>query len=462
MGHDYDFIVVGGGNAGLVAALTALEKGKRVLLLEKAPQEDRGGNSKYTRDFRVAHRNGQFGLDGEYSYDEFMEDLIKVTKGQTDKRLARMVVENSDQAVKWANEHGVKWQRSLPSTLHLGRTNLFILGGGKALLNTYYEKLKNKHGTVMYGSEVNAVEVEGNEFRSVIVNQGNEKLKFRASELVLSSGGFESNLELLKKFWGVRADNMIIRGTHNNTGLPMISMIENGAETIGKGDDGHVVAVDARSPKFNGGIVTRVDSIPFSITVNREGERFYDEGEDLWPKRYAIWGKLIAGQPGQVAYSIFDKKVWGKFIPPFKPPITDPTLEGIINRLVEFGLRNPERALETVKSFNSACRENTRADHARLDGTTASGIIPPKSNWALPIDEPPFYAFVLKPGLTFTYMSLRVDERARVVKRDGTPFSNIYAAGEIMAGNILTNGYLGGLGLVIGTIFGIIAGGGQI
>jgi tricarballylate dehydrogenase len=289
MDHNYDLIVAGGGNAGLVAALTALEKGKRVLLLKKAPQEDRGGNSKYTRDFRVAHRNGQFGLDGEYSYDEFMEDLIKVTKDQTDKRLARIVVENLGQAVKWANEHGVKWQRSLPLALHLGRTNLFILGGGKALLNTYYEKLKNKHGTVMYGSEVNAVEVEGNEFRSVIVNQGNEKLKFRASELVLSSGGFESNLELLKKFWGVRADNMIIRGTHNNTGLPMISMIENGAETIGKGDDGHVVAVDARSPKFNGGIVTRVDSIPFSITVNREGERFYDEGEDLWPKRYAIW-----------------------------------------------------------------------------------------------------------------------------------------------------------------------------
>ena len=235
-------------------------------------------------------------------------------------------------------------------------------------------------------------------------------------------------------------------------------MIEYGAATVGKPDDGHMVAVDFRSPRFDGGIVTRVDSIPFGIVVNKYGERFYDEGEDLWPKRYAIWGKLIAKQPSQTAFSIFDSKVWGLFIPPFQPPISAGTIEELATKLVNFGLEKPDKLVETIQEFNKASIHNKNPDYTTLDGLSTRGISPPKSNWALPIDKPPFYAYPLRPGLTFTYMGLKVDEKARVIHINGNPFDNIFACGEIMSGNILSNGYLGGLGLVIGTVFGWTAG----
>ncbi|MGC8696555.1 MAG: FAD-binding protein, partial [Conexivisphaera sp.] len=290
----YDVVVVGGGNAGLVAAISALESGQRVLLLEKAPRNDRGGNSKYTRDFRFAHGPGILGIDEEYPESEFLEDLMRVTRGQTDPTLARMVVESSLDVVRWADAHGVRWQRPLPSTLHLGRTNAFVLGGGKALVNRYYRIVEeHPRADVIYGADVESVEVEGHSFRSVEVARDGSKFRLTGGRLILSSGGFESNLDLLERYWGDAARDIIVRGTHNNTGRPMLEMIEHGAATVGRGDDGHMVAVDARSPRFNGGIVTRVDSVPFGVVLNTLGLRFYDEGEDIWPKRYAIWGKLV-------------------------------------------------------------------------------------------------------------------------------------------------------------------------
>ena len=458
-----DVVVVGGGNAGLVAAITALESGHSVLLVEKASRDDRGGNSKYTRDFRFAHGPGVLGIEDEYSESEFLDDLIRVTRGQTNVDLAKMVVGNSLGVVRWAEAHGVRWQRPLPSTLHLGRTNAFVLGGGKALVNRYYRIVEgHPRATVMYGSEVVDVELAGRSFRSIVVRRGGEEMRVSGERLVLSSGGFESNLDVLREYWGEAADHIIVRGTHNDTGLPLLSMVKAGAGAVGRGDDGHMVAVDARSPRFNGGIVTRVDSVPFGIVLNSAGLRFYDEGEDLWPKRYAIWGKLVARQPGHVAFSIFDSESLGRFIPPFMPPVRAESLEDLVDELSHHGLLDPGRALETVREYNAACRADARPDYSRLDGLSTVGLEIPKSNWAKPLRSPPFYAYVLRPGLTFTYMSLRVGRDARVLDSSGRPFDNVYAAGEIMAGNVLTNGYLGGLGLVIGTVFGILAGGGEL
>jgi tricarballylate dehydrogenase len=229
-------------------------------------------------------------------------------------------------------------------------------------------------------------------------------------------------------------------------------MLEQGAESVGDPTQCHAVAIDGRAPKFDGGIVTRLDCVPFSVVVNKDARRFYDEGEDVWPKRYAIWGRLVAAQPDQVAYAVIDSKSLELFMPSVYPPERGDTIEELAGNL---GL--PGEALsETIDQFNAACREGDF--HAtELDGLATEGLEPPKTNWARPISEPPFYGYSLRPGVTFTYLGLKVDETARV-QAAGAPLSNVWAAGEIMAGSILGQGYLAGFGMTIGTVFGRIAG----
>jgi tricarballylate dehydrogenase len=252
--------------------------------------------------------------------------------------------------------------------------------------------------------------------------------------------------------------NFLVRGTPYNDGALLRLLLNNGAGAVGDPRQFHGVAVDARAPKYDGGIATRVDGIPLGMVVNKLGRRFYDEGEDLWPKRYAIWGGLVAQQPDQIAYVVLDARTIHKFIPPMFPPLEAPSLADLARRLDEqFGLDRGQ-FLHTVEEFNRTASPNTRIQPDTLDGACTRGLHPPKSNWALPIGQPPFYAFPLRPGITFTYMGVAVDEAARILQSDGTPFRNLYAAGEIMAGNILTRGYLAGVGMTIGTVFGRIAG----
>jgi tricarballylate dehydrogenase len=196
-----------------------------------------------------------------------------------------------------------------------------------------------------------------------------------------------------------------------------------------------------------------LDCVPLGIVVNREGQRFYDEGEDLWPKRYAIWGRLVAQQPGQIAWSIIDSKALGKFIPSVFPAIRGDTIQELAANL---GLSADALAC-TVDRFNRAVRPG-KFDHERLDECRTCGLSPEKTHWAQRIDSPPFLGYPLRPGITFTYLGVKVDPQARVLPRDGGSPRNIFAAGEIMAGNILGKGYLGGLGMVIGTVFGRVAG----
>ena len=194
-------------------------------------------------------------------------------------------------------------------------------------------------------------------------------------------------------------------------------------------------------------------AVPFGIVVNRDGARFYDEGEDFWPKRYAIWGRLVAGQPDQIAYAIIDSVGVTRFMPSVFTPINDDTIEGLA---AQVGL-DPTAVRKTVDSFNAACPAGP-IDQSVLDGKTTSGLSPEKTNWAAPISQPPFFAFPLRPGITFTYMGVEVNDRAEIMMQDGRPATNLYAAGEIMAGNILGQGYLAGIGMTIGAVFGRIAG----
>jgi tricarballylate dehydrogenase len=230
-------------------------------------------------------------------------------------------------------------------------------------------------------------------------------------------------------------------------------MLAGGAQPVGDATQFHAVAIDGRAPKFDGGIVTRLDCISLGIVVNKHAARFYDEGEDFWPKRYAIWGRLVAQQPDQIAYAIVDAKSAGLFMPSVFPPMSASTIADLAR---QFGLE-PHTLEGTVAEFNRAVAVGT-FNHAVLDDCRTSGLNPDKTHWARKLDTPPFWGYPLRPGITFTYLGLKVDERARVLMSNGEPTSNVFAAGEIMAGNILGQGYVAGVGMTIGTVFGRIAG----
>ncbi|MCE2947126.1 MAG: FAD-dependent tricarballylate dehydrogenase TcuA [bacterium] len=448
-----DVLVIGGGNAALCAALMAREAGASVLLLEASPKEWRGGNSIHTRNLRCMHDEPQDVLTDAYPEEEYWQDLLKVTGGITDEKLARLAIRHSSTCRPWMIKHGVRFQNSLSGTLHLSRTNAFFLGGGKALVNAYFRSAANLGVEIRYDTPVDRLELVNGEFRAAWV--GNERIEAKAC--VISNGGFESNREWLREAWGQHegewvADNFIIRGTRFNTGVLLKQMLEAGADRIGDPAQCHAVAIDARAPLYDGGICTRVDCVSLGIVVNRDGRRFYDEGEDFWPKRYAIWGRLVAFQPNQIAYSIIDAKAVGRFMPPVFPGEKANDLPTLARQL---GL-DPDDFMKTVEAYNASCKVGT-FDHAVLDDCHTEGLTPAKTHWALPLDTPPFYGYALRPGITFTYLGVKIDETA-AVHFSGVPSRNLFAAGEVSAGNVLGKGYLAGIGVTIGTAFGRIAG----
>lgn len=452
----FDVAVLGGGNAGLCAALAARESGASVMVLESAPRAFRGGNSRHTRNFRCMHVAPTDLLPDAYSEEEYFADLLRVTGGNTNESLARLVVRASAGCPEWMRRFGVRFQASLRGTLHLGRTNVFFLGGGKALMNSYYGAADRLGVKVVYDAEVVGLDVVDGVFRSASARVDGRIETIHARAVVLAAGGFEANLEWMKEVWGDAADNFIVRGTPYNKGKVLKLMLERGARAVGDASECHAVAVDARAPRFDGGIVTRLDCLPLGIVVNKHAERFYDEGEDLWPKRYAVWGRLVAQQPDQIAYSIIDSKAVGKFMPSVFPPITANSIRELATRL-NFDSRNRATLEGTVALFNGSVRPGS-FNHAALDDCRTEGLNPNKTHWALPIDTPPFFAYPLRPGITFTYLGLTVNEQARVLMGNDEPALNIFAAGEIMAGNIVQRGYVGGVGMTIGTVFGRIAG----
>ena len=449
----YDVLVAGGGNAALCAAVTAREAGASVLLLEHAPKAMRGGNSRHTRNFRAMHAAPTKVLTDAYLEDEYWDDLRRVTGGNTDEPLARMTIRASAHVTPWMEACGVRFQPSLAGTLSLSRTNAFFLGGGKALVNAYFATAERLGVDVLYDTEVRTLTLDDGFVREVgIVCKGFPET-VRAKCVVAGCGGFQGNLDWMRQYWGDAVDNFIIRGTPYAKGVVLKNLLDQGAMPVGDPTQFHAVALDARSPKFDGGIVTRLDSVPFSIVVNRTGARFYDEGEDVWPKRYAIWGRLIAHEPGQIAYSICDAKAFSLFMPSVFPAIRADTIGELAARL---GL-DPAVVQDTVAEYNTSVRPG-EFDATALDDCRTEGLTPAKTHWARPIDQPPFYGYPLRPGITFTYLGLKVNQQARVLMHDGRPTANLFACGEIMAGNILGRGYLAGFGMTIGTVFGRVAG----
>ncbi|MFN3133364.1 FAD-dependent tricarballylate dehydrogenase TcuA [Roseibium sp.] len=453
MKHSYDLAVIGGGNAALCAAITAAELGARVVILETAPKAYRGGNSRHTRNFRCMHSGPLGPLVEDYLEEEYFEDLLKVTDGKTDEHLARLAIRTSEECLPWMEEHGVRFQPSLSGTLSLARTNAFFLGGGKSLVNAYYRTAEKLGVEVFYEANVTHLELDGNRIAHLDYVHEGESKRIAPRAIVVASGGFQADTDWLTRAWGQPAKNFLIRGTPYNRGVVLADLLDQGVQSVGDPTQCHAVAIDGRAPKFDGGIVTRLDCVPFSIVVNKNAERFYDEGEDVWPKRYAIWGRLVANQPDQVGYVIIDSKSLDLFMPSVFPPIKADTLEELAEKM---GLP-PVELKDTVETFNAACGDTSKFHPTELDGVKTTGINLPKTNWARPIDEPPYYGYSLKTGVTFTYLGLKVDENAQCSTQDG-PIANLWAAGETMAGSILGQGYLAGFGMTIGTVFGRIAG----
>ena len=448
-----DVAVLGGGNAALSAALTAARAGRRVVVVERAPREFRGGNSRHTRNLRCMHGAPTDVLTDRYLEDEFFSDLLRVNDHDTDEALARMVIHRSAECTEWMRGFGVRFQSALRGTLHLGRTNAFFLGGGKAVMNSYYAAAARLGVEVLYDADVDGFDFVDDTCVGVQLRIVGARHRLRAKAVVVATGGFESNIEWLKEAWGDAAENFIVRGTPYNTGTPLKLLLDAGAHAIGDPRGCHAIAVDARAPRFDGGIVTRLDCIPLGIVVNKHGERFADEGQDIWPKRYASWGSLIARQPDQVAFCLVDAKAIGRFMPSVFPPVVADTIPALATGL---GL-TPGALATTVGAFNQAVRPGT-FDLDTLDDCRTEALSPAKSHWAQRLDTPPFWGYPLKTGITFTYLGLKVNDRAQVLTTTGGPLRNVFAAGEIMSGNVLRKGYLAGIGMTIGNVFGRIAG----
>jgi tricarballylate dehydrogenase len=446
-----DVLVVGGGSAALCAAIAARRRGATVRLVEQAPAALRGGNTRHARNFRLMHDRPEWYVPDAYGEDAFFKDLVRVTHGATDEPLARLLIRGSATIAQWLDGNGVRLQNPADGAMPYSKRTAFFLGGGKAMINALYATAAKLGVAIGYDSEVVALAFDqGRDCEADIVHDGRIE-RIASKTLVLCSGGHQANLAWLRESFGAAADGFMIRGTPYVTGSVLRLLLDAGARPVGDPSRAHMVAVDARGPKFDGGIVTRITAIPHGIVVDGDGKRFHDEGEDARKTHYARWGARIADRPGQIAYLILDAKGLGRAPPTALPPIRADTIASLATVL---GL-DPTALETTVRDFNAAIAV---AEARPLIEHCTTGLTPPKSHTAVALAVPPFAAYPLRPGVTFTHFGVAVDEHMRLVTTDRRPARNVFAAGMIMAANVLGDGYLAGLGVALSCVFGRLAG----
>lgn len=483
----YDVIVVGGGNAAFCTALSAREQGAKVVMLERAPEDERGGNSRFTAGaMRVVYDGVDDLLElvpdltedelantdfGAYTADKYFDDMGRVTDYRTDPDLVELLVRRSHPTLKWMREKGVRfmpmWNRQAFKVdgkfRFWGGLTVEAWGGGPGLVESLTEIAKREGIEIRYGARAKALIADDDGVHGVRVRQDGKTADLHAKSVVLAAGGFEANSEMRTRYLGPGWELAKVRGTRFNTGDGIKMALEAGAMPCGNWSGCHAVAWDRNAPEFGDlavGDNFQKHSYPFGLIVNAHGKRFVDEGADMRNYTYAKYGREILNQPGQFAWQVFDAKVDHLLRDEYRirqiTKASADTLEELAEKLEGV---DAAAFLETVKAYNAAVQTDVPFDPTVKDGRAAVGIDPPKSNWANTLDTPPFQAFAVTCGITFTFGGVRIDAEARIVDTDGVAIPGLYAAGEMVGGLFYFN-YPGGTGLTSGSVFGRIAGDG--
>jgi tricarballylate dehydrogenase len=446
-----DVLVIGGGSAALCAAIAARRAGASVRLIEQAPRALRGGNTRHARNFRLAHDGPTPCVPGEYGEEAFFRDLVRVTRGATDERLARLLIRGSATIAAWLEGNGVHLQERRHGRLPYSRRTAFFLGGGKAMVNALYATAAGLGVAIDYDSEVVGLDFDDDRACAVSIHHDRAIERVGAGAVVACAGGHQANLDWLRRDIGAAADGFMVRGTPYATGSVLRLLLDAGVKPAGNPCRCHLVAVDARGPEFDGGIVTRITAIPHGIVVDRNGLRFHDEREDVGRTHYARWGARIAERPDQIAFLIMDANGLARALPTALLPVQADSVAMLAAKLQ----LDPIALQGTVRSFNHAV--TTRGEFSPIDCRTI-GTVVRTSHAAAPLVVAPFACYPLRPGITFTHFGVAVDDRMRVVRNDGSAADGMFAAGMIMAANVLGEGYLAGLGVTMTTVFGRLAG----
>jgi len=480
----YDVVVVGAGNAALCAALSAKENSNRVLVLEKGSPDKRGGNSFFTDGgFRFAYNS----LDGirevltdvsdeeaskiempAYSSKDFYDDLMSVSGNRSDSELAHTLAANSFETVKWMKENGVRFQLNYDFQSFEKEGKHHFWGGipikhpkkGVGLMENLFRRVSEVGIDIWYNSPAIELLKNDNKISGVVVKKDHETVTVETSSVILASGGFEASKQLRIEHLGPEWEKVVVRGTEHNTGDGHAMAIEAGAGTNGQWTGCHTIGTDFNAPKYGDftkpGDIFKKHSYPLGIMINKKGERFVDEGADLRNFTYAKYGREVLKQPDHMAYQLYDSKVRNMLRSEYNLKETTEyqadTLEELLNKLDI----DRDAALKTIEAYNDAVQEGEYIPSEK-DGKSTKGIHPPKSNWALEIDEGPFYAYPITCAITFTFGGLKVNSEAKVIEASGTPIEGLFAAGE-MIGGLFYDNYPGGSGLMSGAVFGKIAG----
>lgn len=478
-------VVVGAGNAAFSAAQAAREHVDRVYLLEKAPREWLGGNSYFTAGaFRTTH-NGLGDLrpllsdvDDEvaarielppYSAADFAEDLQRLNDGRSEPRLTRILVDNAGKVMQWLHRKGLRFRLMYERQAYQvdgkyrfwGGLAVGTVGGGIGLVQQHLDAAEHAGIHVLTDSPVTQLMSDDGRVTGVIHRtQDGREVELAADAVVLASGGFQASEEMRTRYLGARWRKVKLRGTPYNSGETLRMAIELGAQQFGDYSGGHAIAWDVGAPPHGDrGLTNRFSrqSYPIGIVVNRDGVRFLDEGADFRNYTYASYGAAILDQPGGIAFQLFDAKTAPLLSRIDYSHDGASRLEaGSVSELAaKLGIE-PAALTATITSFNRAVQPGV-FNPAVKDGKRTRGITPPKSNWAQALDSPPFAAYPVTCGLTFTYGGLRIDDDAAVLRSDDTRIEGLFAAGEIVGGLFHRN-YPGGSGLMAGSVFGYRAG----
>ncbi|MCC6267388.1 MAG: FAD-dependent tricarballylate dehydrogenase TcuA [Dehalococcoidia bacterium] len=453
--YETGVLVVGGGIAGLSTAISARQSGAETILIEKAPIEGRGGNTRFAdAQMRFPHEADEFG-PRDYSVDDMFEDLMRISRGRANPDLIRTLCENARQTAEWLTGMGLEWEKGYPHTAGYRRSPR---SGGQGLVDLLYRRLEGLGGAVAYLTGAIDLIVRTDGSVAGVRARGPEGITdiYASGGVVLACGGFQANVEMRVRYLGRFADSLILRGSRYNTGEGLRMAIDAGAQPAGQWGDYHSAVLDARSPKIECG-VTALYNYQMGIFVDRQGRRFLDEGEDFRDHTYVKFSKFIVEQAGGEAWCLFDQKAYqreefARAWRPVGPPVEANTLKELAD-----GMELPaENLMDTVANFNAAIQPG-EYDLDRLDGKRTLGITPPKSNWALPLDSPPYLAIPVTGGITFTFGGIRCDTSARVIDTRGQVMEGLYAAGEPM-GEIFYYNYPGASSVIRGAVYGKIAG----